>query len=157
MTALLASMHSLWRWTIKLSRNSRHSSMRFRCRRLWSFRPENRCIHTGLSKRQRCHCFAPFKRHWCSISAEILPVSTKAVSCVCRDSITARKNRSWWSASRFTRNEDTQEQLVERLPVSARSTRTTESAAAWRTERNRRCRSRMRFYQVLSGQCSCTF
>lgn len=56
---------------------------------------------------QRCHCFAPFKRHWCSISAEILPVSTKAVSCVCRDSITARKNRSWWSASRFTRNEDT--------------------------------------------------
>ena len=33
--------------------------------------------------------------YWCSISAEILPVSTKAVSCVCRDSITARKNRSW--------------------------------------------------------------
>ena len=58
-------------------------------------RTRNRCIHTGLSKRQRCHCFAPFKRHWCSISAEILPVSTKAVSCVCRDSITARKNRSW--------------------------------------------------------------
>ena len=54
---------SLWRWTIKLSRNSRHSSMRFRCRRLWLSEQENRCIHTGLSKRQRCPCFVPFKRH----------------------------------------------------------------------------------------------
>ena len=39
----------------------------------------------------------------------------------------------------------------------ARSRRTIKSTAAWRTERDRHCRSRMRFYQVLPGQCSCTF
>ena len=152
MTALLASMHSLWRWTIKLSRNSRHSSMRFRCRRLWLSEQENRCQRgkgvivsphskgTGAAFRRRS-CLR--QRKPCHASAGILSLQERTGLGGVHLVSPGTKIHTG-TANRKTAG-------------FARSRRTTKSTAAWRTERDRRCRSRMRFYQVLPGQCSCTF